>query len=83
MPASPWGTPVLASDHGSSRDDQTVLIKLPEGRKYESLSMMVSLSPTLQRQVLEALGEAALEEHAEWILMHRERPLEQQPLSGA
>ena len=30
-----------------------------------------------QRRVLEALGEAALEEHAEWILMHRERPLEQ------
>lgn len=39
--------------------------------------------PAKQRQVLEALGEAALEEHAEWILMHRERPLEQQPLSGA
>ena len=54
VPASPWGTPVLASDHGSSRDDQTVLVKLPEGRKYESLGMMVSLSPTLQRQVLEA-----------------------------
>ena len=29
-----------------------------------------------QRRVLEALGQAALEEHAEWILMHRERPLE-------
>lgn len=40
-------------------------------------------TPARQRQVLEALGEAALEEHAEWILMHRERPLEQQPLSGA
>ena len=40
-------------------------------------------APAKQRQVLEALGEAALEEHAEWILMHRERPLEQQPLSGA
>jgi hypothetical protein len=39
-------------------------------------------NPTKQRQVLEALGEAALEEHAEWILMHRERPLEQKPLAG-
>jgi hypothetical protein len=39
-------------------------------------------APPKQRQVLEALGEAALEEHAEWILMHRERPLEQQPLAG-
>jgi hypothetical protein len=29
-----------------------------------------------QRNVLRALGEAALEEGAEWLLMHRERPLE-------
>ncbi|MFM7132566.1 MAG: hypothetical protein ACKO0V_24750 [bacterium] len=54
VPARPLGTPVLASAHGSGRDDQTVLIKLPEGRKYESVGMMVSLSPTLERQVLEA-----------------------------
>jgi hypothetical protein len=40
-------------------------------------------SAVKQRQVLEALGDAALGEHAEWILMHRERPLEQQPLAGA
>ena len=29
-----------------------------------------------QRRVLRAVGTAALEEHAEWLLMHRERPLE-------
>ena len=29
-----------------------------------------------RRRVLRALGRAALEEDAEWILMHRERPLE-------
>lgn len=29
-----------------------------------------------QNEVLRALGEAALAEHAEWALMHRERPLE-------
>lgn len=29
-----------------------------------------------QRDILRALGEAALAEHAEWALMHRERPLE-------
>jgi hypothetical protein len=29
-----------------------------------------------RRRVLKALGTAALEEGAEWILMHRERPLE-------
>lgn len=32
--------------------------------------------PGAQRDVLRALGEAALAEHAEWALMHRERPLE-------
>ncbi len=30
----------------------------------------------MKLQILRALGKAALEEHAEWILMHRERPLE-------
>jgi len=30
----------------------------------------------MKQQILRALGNAALEEHAEWILMHRERPLE-------
>ena len=32
--------------------------------------------PVFQKRVLRALGEAALEEGAEWILMHRERPME-------
>ncbi|MGD9264565.1 MAG: hypothetical protein PVJ71_02180 [Lysobacterales bacterium] len=32
--------------------------------------------PQFRRRVLRALGDAALEEDAEWILMHRERPLE-------
>jgi hypothetical protein len=29
-----------------------------------------------RRRVLKALGQAALEESGEWLLMHRERPLE-------
>jgi hypothetical protein len=32
--------------------------------------------PDEQREIRRALGEAALAEHAEWTLMHRERPLE-------
>ncbi|RDI97579.1 hypothetical protein DVT68_14885 [Dyella solisilvae] len=32
--------------------------------------------PTKQREILHALGEAALTEHAEWTLMHRERDVE-------
>jgi hypothetical protein len=34
------------------------------------------------RHLLRALGSACLEEHAEWILLHRERPLESAQLSG-
>lgn len=33
--------------------------------------------PAEQLEILRSLGEAALAEHAEWALMHRERPLEQ------
>jgi hypothetical protein len=35
-----------------------------------------------RRHLLRALGCACLEEHAEWILLHRERPLEGAGLSG-
>ena len=38
--------------------------------------LRATTDPAQQRRVLEALGQAALEEHAEWILVHRERPLE-------
>jgi hypothetical protein len=34
------------------------------------------------RQLLRALGCACLEEHAEWILLHRDRPLAAQAMSG-
>jgi len=37
---------------------------------------------TFRRAVLRALGNAALEEGAEWLLMHRERPLEHSGLAG-
>ena len=29
-----------------------------------------------KREILRALGEAALAEHSEWALMHRQRPLD-------
>lgn len=54
-------------------------------RQYEFMSRIFGNARQLldqsgdhkfQRRVLRALGEAALEEGAEWILMHRERPLE-------
>ncbi|MCY2936051.1 MAG: MG2 domain-containing protein [Planctomycetota bacterium] len=54
VPVNLWGTPVLASAHGSGRDDQTLFVQLPEGRAYENLGMMVTIAPTLERQVLAA-----------------------------
>jgi hypothetical protein len=36
--------------------------------------------PEFRRRVLRAVGNAALEESAEWILMHRERPMEHSSL---
>ena len=48
------------------------------GRVFENACQLLrgSTDPAFQRRVLKAIGNAALEEHAEWILMHRERPLE-------
>ena len=40
-----------------------------------------SRSDAETRKLLLALGGACLEEHAEWILLHRERPLENAPVA--
>lgn len=44
------------------------------GRARKKLSS--TEDPASKRKLLRALGEACLEEHAEWLLMHRERPME-------
>ena len=48
-------------------------------RIFGSAQRLLDSSPALdeKRRILVALGEAALTEHAEWTLMHRERPLPQ------
>ncbi len=53
-------------------------------RLFESCSLRLrhARSEAQTRQLLMALGKACLEEHAEWILLHRERPLEHAQLSG-
>jgi hypothetical protein len=52
-------------------------------RIFANARKLLSDAHTLefQRRVLKALGEAALEEGAEWVLMHRARPLEHQGIS--
>jgi hypothetical protein len=48
------------------------------GRVFAKARKLLLANPAIefQRRVLKALGEAALDEGAEWLLMHRERPLE-------
>jgi hypothetical protein len=45
---------------------------------FKKASDLLQQSDELQfrRRVLRALGQAALDEGAEWLLIHRERPLE-------
>ncbi|MBS0192799.1 MAG: hypothetical protein JSR34_00955 [Proteobacteria bacterium] len=53
-------------------------------RLFESCRARLNLShsETETRQLLFSLGRACLEEHAEWMLLHRERPLEHAQLSA-
>lgn len=48
------------------------------GRIFRNAARQLENAPTdaARRQILKALGDAALEEHAQWLLMHRERPLD-------
>lgn len=47
-------------------------------RIYRNARLALDTAPGTQekREILRALGEAALAEHAEWALMHRDRPIE-------
>ncbi|HLH29004.1 MAG TPA: hypothetical protein VKW77_08800, partial [Acidimicrobiales bacterium] len=57
VPIRPWGVPVYASASGTSRDGTTVFVGLPPGRAYENPDMLIVLSPTVQRMLIElALG---------------------------
>jgi tetratricopeptide (TPR) repeat protein len=57
VPIRPWGIPVYASASGTSRDSTTVFVGLPPGRTYESPDMLIALSPTVRRMLIElALG---------------------------
>ncbi|MBS0576765.1 MAG: hypothetical protein JSS45_10135 [Proteobacteria bacterium] len=53
-------------------------------RLFESSRARLRLakSDAESRQLLFSLGRASLEEHAEWMLLHRERPLEHAQLAG-
>ena len=58
MPVRPWGVQVIASESGTSTESTTVFVGLPAGRTYENPEMLIVLSPTLERMLIElALGQ--------------------------
>jgi tetratricopeptide (TPR) repeat protein len=60
IPIHPWGVPVFASASGTGRESTTVFLGLPAGRTYESPDMLIAVSPTLRRLLIElALGRVA------------------------
>ncbi len=48
-------------------------------RLFQSARRRIDMTrdPDEQRRILKALGDAALDEHADWLLMHRERAIDQ------
>ena len=60
VPIRPWGVEVVASESGTSSESTTVFVGLPAGRSYENPEMLVVLSPSLERMLIEmAVGEDA------------------------
>ena len=60
VPIRPWGVQAFASASGSADDDTTAFVALPPGRRYEQPEMLVVISPTVRRMLVElALGEDA------------------------
>ena len=64
VPVRPWGVQVTASESGTGTDSNTVFVGLPAGRTYDNPEMLIVLSPTLERMLIElALGDAAYPRH--------------------
>ena len=60
IPIHPWGVPVFASASGTSSESTTVFVGLPAGRTYENPDMLIAVSPSLRRMLIElALGRDA------------------------
>ena len=60
VPVRPWGVQVIASESGTGTDSNAVFVGLPAGRTYDNPEMLIVLSPTLERMLIElALGDEA------------------------
>ncbi|MBX6312381.1 MAG: hypothetical protein IRY99_05595 [Isosphaeraceae bacterium] len=61
VPIRPWGVQATASASGTSSDDVTAFVGLPPGREYAEPEMLLVLSPSLRRMLVElALGRDVL-----------------------
>ena len=59
VPVRPWGMQAFASASGTASDDASAFVSLPTGRTYENPEMLVVISPTMQRLLIElAVGGA-------------------------
>jgi tetratricopeptide (TPR) repeat protein len=57
IPIRPWGIQAYASVSGTSSDGTAEFVGLPKGRTYENPEMVIAISPTLTRMIVElALG---------------------------
>jgi uncharacterized protein YfaS (alpha-2-macroglobulin family) len=58
VPVRPWGVQAFASASGASSNDATAFVGLPAGRTYESPEMLIVVSPSTRRMLIElALGQ--------------------------
>jgi TolA-binding protein len=53
IPVQPWGLPYAAHAGGSANSDTAAIVRLPDGRKYESSWMTVSIGPDAKNSVLD------------------------------
>lgn len=57
IPIEPWGRQAIASASGTTSDSTTAFVQLPGGREYEGPEMLIVLSPSTRRMLIElALG---------------------------
>ena len=60
VPVRPWGVQAFASESGSASESTTVFVGLPQGRSYDDPEMLIVVSPTLERMLIElAMGNDA------------------------
>lgn len=53
IPVQPWGLPYAASAGGTANSDTATVLRLPDGRKYASTWMTVSVGPDVRNTVLD------------------------------